>query len=165
MGLPATTGPLGPTGFAVPTEEDSPAGTTDRNLPATSREDSVSPTRDSPASPPPTDTPAGLVLPARGRQNPSSRGHSRPGVSPAMVPSTSTTEIREGTDRGPSTDRVGFFIISTARSLPAVPEQAPPPHGDQVSPSDTASPALVSSTNTTEILDGTTGAPPPPPPE
>ena len=47
------------------------------------------------------------VLPTRGRQNPSSRGHSRPGVSPAMVSSTSTTGIREGTDLGPSTDIVG----------------------------------------------------------
>ena len=39
-----------------------------------------------------------------------------------MVPSTNTTEIREGTDRGPSTDRAGAFVTSTGRSLPAVPE-------------------------------------------
>ena len=114
-----------PQGSQYPLKRTPPAGTTGRDLPATSREDSISPTRGSPASPPPTDTLAGLVLPARGRQNPSSRGHSRPGVSPAMVPSTSTTDIREGTDRGPPTDRVGAFVTSTGSSLRHSPTKRP----------------------------------------
>ena len=47
-----------------------------------------------------------------------------------MVPSTNTTEIRKGTNRGPSTDTVGASVTSTGRSPPAAPEGGnahPPP--------------------------------------
>ena len=96
-----------------------------------------------------------------------------------MVPSTNTTEIREGTDRGPSTDRAGAFVTSTGGS-------PPPPHGDRVSPSDTVPPsglfvpasscfswssyghsgrevpsALVSSTTPPKFWRGSTEPPPP----
>ena len=145
-------GHLGQQGSQHPLRRTPPAGPTGRSLPATSRENSIPPARGGPALQPLTDTPAGLVTPASsrrprhaglvtpassrrprhvGRKCRSSRGHSRPGVSPAMVPSTNTTEIREGTDRGSSTDNVGAFVTSTGKSPLATTEAGnapPPPH-------------------------------------